>query len=118
LARLDQIGNVIITLLGISNDAGLADITQPRTAQKACERLFRTANFRTLTLLADVGGTRGQALNHGHQAARRTERLNPRRQKARLRQGVHQQLLEVLSTTLLHARRDFFGEKFEEELGH
>ena len=56
---------------------------------------------------------------HGErEAARRGEGLRAFIDEPGLDQTVGDELLQILRRARLHARGDFFGEKFEQKIGH
>ena len=81
-------------------------------------RGYRRADARALLFFAGVGRTGRQAGDGQRQAARRDEGLGPLIDQPGIDQRVGHGLLQILGGATLHARRDFFGEEFEEKFRH
>ena len=69
-------------------------------------------------LLAHIGLPRRHAVHGKRQPPRRHERLGAVIDEPGVDQPVGDELSQILRRPRLHARRDFFGEKFEQEVGH
>ena len=110
-------GDVEIALL-VGLHLGLADRGQARRAQEAGNRLFRRADSRALFLFLEVRLLRRHAMHGQRQAARRGERLGALVRQPGRDQPVGDHLAQVVGRARLHARRDFFGQKFEQKVGH
>jgi hypothetical protein len=91
---------------------------QAGLAQEAVQRLFRGVGAGALELLLAVRRGGGQTLDHEGQAARAGEGGEGVIRQAGGLEAVGGHPLEIARGAGLHARGDFFGEEFEEELGH
>jgi hypothetical protein len=91
---------------------------QAGLAQEAFQRLFRGRGARALDLFLAVGRGGGQAVDDQGQAARPGVGRQGVPGQAGGLQPVGDHALQVARGALLHAGGDFFGEDFEEELGH
>ncbi len=91
---------------------------QADLAQEAFQRLRRRAIARPLDLFADRGRFGGQAVDDQGQAARADIALDALEGQARGRQLAAHQAFEILRRRKLHAGGDFFGEQFNQQLGH
>ena len=80
--------------------------------------LLRRADARALLLLAHVGLAHRHAVHRERQPPRRHERLGALIDEPGLDQPVGDRLAQILRRPRLHARRDFLGEQFEQEIGH
>ena len=114
---LDQ-SDIELALLRVGLDARVLDALEPRALQKALYRRFRRADPRALALLAQVRLGGGQAHDMQRQAPRRDEALRAFIKQVALDQRIGDEALEILRRLPLHAGGDFFGEKFEEKVGH
>ena len=110
--------DVELALLRIGLDLRLLDRGQPGALQEALDRRLGRADARAFALLAHVLPLHGQARDVQRQPARRRKGLGALIEEAALDQRVGDELLQVLRRAALHAGRDFFGEEFEEEIGH
>ena len=91
---------------------------RPARLQKALHGGVGRADARALLLLAHIRLARGQAGDVQRQAARRRERARALISQAALDQRVGDELLQILARPALHAGGNFFGEQFEEKIGH
>ena len=110
-------GDIEVALL-VGLHLGLIDRGQARRAQEAGDRLFGRADLGTFALFLEVGRARRHALHGQRQTARRGEGLGALIDEARRHQPVGDHFLQVIGGARLHARRDFLGEKFEQQIGH
>ncbi len=108
----------VIAALRVVDDLAFVEALQPRRAQEPLDRLFRRAHARTLPLLGRRSGLLRHALRDEGDAARPRERVLGRNGEPRLGQGLGHHASEVFSGARLHPRGDFFGEKFEKQIGH
>ena len=83
-----------------------------RRAQKSLDRFFRRVDARAFLFFASHRAACGQARHRQRQPARPGERLDAFEQQAAIRQRADHQPLQILRRLRLHARGDFFGEKF------
>ncbi len=90
----------------------------PAALRKPLDRAFVRADARALALLLHVGLPRRHALHRQRQPARRRERLGALIDQAGLDQLVGDELAQILGGARLHARGDFLGEEFDQEVGH
>ena len=97
---------------------GLIDGGQPRRLEEAADRAFVGADARALALLLHVGLARRHALHRERQPPRRRERPGAFVDEAGLHQSVGDELAQILGRARLHARGDFLGEEFDQEVGH
>ena len=81
-------------------------------------RLLGRADARTLLLFLEVGLARRHALHGERQPPRRREGLGALIDEAGIDQPVGDELLQVLRRARLHAGGNFFGEQFEQKVGH
>ena len=84
-------------------------------AQKALQRRVGRAEARAAFFLTRGLGAGGH-LAHGRDAAGAEERAG--RCRHQRRQRLQQQPTKILGSAGLHARGDFLGEKFDQQLGH
>ncbi len=110
-------GDVEVALL-VGLHLGLIDRREPRGAEEAGDRLLRRADLRTLALLLHVRLLHRHAVHGQRQPPRRHEGPGALIDEAGGDQAVGDHLLEVVGRARLHARRDFFGEQFEQKVGH
>ena len=83
------------------------------------DRRLGRADARPLAFLAHVLALHaGRPTHVERQPPRRREGLGALIDEAALHQRIGDQLLQILRRPPLHAGRDFFGEEFEEEIGH
>ena len=116
-ARLFDHRDVEIALL-VGLYLGFADRLQARRLQKAGDRVLRRADARAFFLFLDVGLARRDAVHRERKPARRDERLGALVDETGLDQPVGDQLAQILGRARLHACGDFFGQKFEQQVGH
>ena len=76
------------------------------------------ADARAFLLFLDVGRTFRQPVDHGGEPAWRGEGPDLGEIETGGFQLVAEQARQVFARTGLHARRDFLGEQFEQELSH
>ena len=81
-------------------------------------RLFGRADARAFLLVLDVGLAHRHALHRERDPPRRRERLGALVDETGRDQLVGDELSQILRRPRLHARRDFLGEEFEQEIGH
>ncbi|MNI25118.1 hypothetical protein D3C73_787570 [compost metagenome] len=93
-------------------------LRQAGLAQEAFQRLRGGRGFRALQLFIAVGRGGGQAVDDQRQAARPGIGGQRVPGQARGLQAVGGHALQVARGAGLHAGGDFFGEDFEEKLGH
>ncbi len=91
---------------------------QARRAQEALDRGVGRVDLGAFAFFRDVGLLRGEAFDHEREPARRRERARAFVQEAAVGEAADDQAFEIARGLRLHARGDFFGEDFEEELGH
>ncbi len=80
--------------------------------------LLRRADARAFLLLAQIGLAHRHAVHGKRKPPRRHEGLSAFVDEPRLDQPVGNGFAQILRRPRLHPRRDFFGEQFEEEIGH
>ena len=95
-----------------------ADRCQPRGLEKARDRILRRADARALLLFAHVGLAVRHAVHRKRQPPRRHERLGAFVDETGIDQAVGNGFAQILRRPRLHARRNFFGEKFEQKIRH
>ena len=93
-------------------NGGLRKIGEPRTFQKAINRLLRRANARAFLFFLHVGLMRGKADNMQRQTTRRGKGLRSLIEATALDQRIGNKRLQILRRTTLHAGGNFFGEEF------
>ncbi len=96
----------------------LVDRGEARALQEALDGALGRADARPLALLARVGLAGRQADDMQRQPARRRETLGALVGQAALDQRVGDEPLQVGRGLGLHAGGDFFGEQFEQKVGH
>ncbi len=94
------------------------DRLQPRGFEKAGNGIVRRADARALLLLAQIRLPRRHAVHGERQPPRRHERLGAFINQAGADQPVGHAFKQILRRPRLHARGDFLGEQFEQEVGH
>ena len=114
---LDQ-RDIEIALLGIALDLCLIDRGKPGGLEKARDRRVRPADARSPALFLQVGLPRRNAVHRQRQPPRRRERL-----RAFIDQPLGDELVgdhaaQIVGRLRLHPRGNFFGEKFEQKIGH
>ena len=97
---------------------GFIDRLQPGGFQEAGDGAFRRADARAFLLFLDVGLLCRHAVHGQRQPARRGEGLGAFVDQPRRHQPVGDRFTQVLGRARLHACRDFFGEQFEQKIGH
>ena len=91
---------------------------QTSTAQKAFDGFLGCVGFRAFAFF-NLSWAGGQHIAKcQRQAARRGENGGGTIGQASLNQTIGHQLLQVFARTFLHPRRDFFGEKFNQQIWH
>ena len=78
----------------------------------------RRADARAFLFFLDVGLARRHAMHRQRQPARRGEGLGALVDEAGRHQPVGDDLLQILGGARLHARGDFLGQEFKQEVGH
>ena len=116
-ARLLDHRDIEVALL-VGLHFGLGDRFQPGGFQKSGDRLLRRADARAFFLLAQIGLAHRHAVHGERQPPRRHERLGAFIDEPGRDQPVGDELPQILRRPRLHARRDFLGEQFEQEIGH
>ena len=115
-ARLFDHGKVGLTLLVV---ADFQRVTRhPSPTQKALNRLLRRADFWALTLFAHRFALGRQILNRQRQSTRCGKRSRRLIGQTCFDQTVSHQLLQISRRFALHPRRNFLGEKFNQEIRH
>ena len=117
-ARLLHDGNIEVALLGVLLDFRFIDGFQPGALEEARDRAFRRADARAFLFLAHIRLPGRNAVHGEREPARRGEGFGALIDKPRLDQTVGDELPQILRGARLHARGDFFGEKFEQKIGH
>ncbi len=97
---------------------GLLDRREPRRLEEALDRAFVRADARALALLLHVRLVRRHALHREREPPRRRECLGALIDEAGRDQLVGDELAQILGGARLHARGDFLGEQFDQEVGH
>ncbi len=97
---------------------GLIDRGQARRAQETGDGLLGRADLRALALFLQVGLARRHAVHRQRQAARRHKGLGALIGEAGRHQPVGDHFPQIVGRARLHARGDFLGEQFEQEIGH
>jgi hypothetical protein len=110
--------HVELALLRIALDRGLIEGGEACALQEALHGGLRRADAGALALLAHVLAADRQARDVKRQAPRRRKGLRALIEEAALDQRIRDELFQVLRGAPLHARGDFFGEEFEEKIGH
>ena len=116
-ARLLDHRDIEVALL-VGLHLGFADRFQPGGFEKAGDGVLRRADARALLLLAHIGLPRRHAVHGKRQPPRRHERLGALIDEPGIDQPVGDGFAQILRRPRLHARRDFFGEQFEQKIGH
>ena len=91
---------------------------KPGALRKPAIAFSRRADARALALLLHVGLARRNALHRERQPPRRRERLGALVGEAGRDQPVGDELPQILRRPRLHARGNFLGEEFEQQIGH
>ena len=104
--------------LRIALDLRFIERFQASGFQEALHGSIRRADLRPLALLLEVRLTRGNAVHGERETARRHECFRAFIDKAFSDQLVGDHLAQVVRRLRLHARGNFFGEQFEEKIGH
>ncbi len=117
-ARLGNMGDVEIALLGIAVDMRFIDRGQAGGAQKTLDRLFRRLGARALAFLMHVLRARRQAPQVEHQPARRPVFARRLIGQSGFDQTVSDQFFEVAGSLALHARGNFLAAKLKKQVGH
>ncbi len=110
-------GDVEVALL-VGLHLGLSDRGQACRAQEAGDGLLRRPHFRTFTLFLQVRLLHRHAVHGQRQPARRRKGLGALVDEPGRHQPVGDHLAQVVGGARLHARGDFFGKQFEQEIGH
>ena len=116
-ARLLDDGDVEIALL-VRLDLRLGDRGEPGRLEEAVDGAARRTNTRSLPLLPPVRRARRQTVHGERQAPRRHEGLGALIDQPSLDQRIGNELAQILRRLPLHAGGNFFGEEFEEKVGH
>ena len=116
-ARLLDHRDIEIALL-VGLHLGFIDRLQPRGFEKAGDGVVRRADPRALLLLAQIRLPRRHAVHRERQPPRRHERLGALIDQPGADQPVGHRFAQILRRPRLHARGDFLGEQFEQEVGH
>ena len=117
-ARLFHDGDIEVAFLGVLLDFRLIDGFQSGALEEARDRAFRRADARAFLFLAHIRLLGRNAVHGEREPARRGEGLRAFIDEPGLDQPVGDELLQILRRARLHARGDFFGEKFEQKIGH
>ncbi len=123
---LDHLGDDLRRRAALAMDVGEPDAVllhqllagQAGGTQEPFHRLVGGPDPGALAVLVPVALGRGQPLGHQGQAARAAEGLHGLRDQALAGQVFARQALEVARGLGLHARGNFFGEQFDQQLGH
>ena len=115
-ALLGDLGEIDLALFLVADLQRVAADTG--TAQKALDRLFRRIGARALAFLGGGGGCGEQALHGQRQAARRGKRGGACVGQPGLYQPVGHARAQVVRRARLHARGNFFGKKFDQQIRH
>jgi hypothetical protein len=91
---------------------------QPGRAQEPIERLLRGADLGALAVLAQGRAFGGKPLDRQHQPPGRGKGAGMGIGQTALDQTVGDQLAQILGGAALHARGDFLGEEFDQDIGH
>ena len=91
---------------------------EARGAQEALHRSLGRGDGRALAFLAERRAFGRQPIQHQHQTARGRKRLRMAIGQTGLDQTVGDHLAQGVAGEALHARRDFFREKFDQQFGH
>ena len=118
LPLLLDYGDVEFALLRVLLDLGLRDVAEPRALEKSLHGRVRRADARALALLARVASLHRQPDDGEREPPRRRERFRALIDEPAIDQRVGDERFQVLGRAPLHARRDFFGEEFEQEVRH
>ena len=110
--------DVEIALLRIALDLRLVERGKAGGFEKARDRGIRPADARAPALFLQVGLARGNAVHRQRQPPRRRERLGALIDQALGDQLVGDHAAQIVGRLRLHARGNFFGEKFEQKIGH
>ena len=94
------------------------DRLEPGGAQEALDGIVRRADARALLLLLHVGLLDRQAVHREREAPRGDEGLGALVEEPGIDQPVGDELAQILGRARLHARGDFLGEQFEQQVGH
>ncbi len=105
-------------LLGVLFDPCVLDAREAGALEEALDRALRRADARPLALLAPVRLRLRQADDMQREPARRCEALRALIGHVGVDERAGDQPLQVVRRLALHARRDFFAEEFEEQVGH
>ena len=96
----------------------LLDRGQSRRFEKAFDRLRRRAHAWPAPFFAHARPRARQARHRQRQTPRRDEGLDACGREARLVEGGLYQALQLARCDGLHARRDFLGQQFQQQIGH
>ena len=116
--RAQDVGDVEAALLGVLHHPRLVEGGDTGGFQEALYRALGAADAGALALLAHVRRAHRQTIGHQHQPPGAREAAHRLRQHARGSKRVHDEPLQVGLGTGLHPGGDFFGEDFEQQLGH
>ena len=99
-------------------DLGFVERLQPGGFQKALHGGVGAADARALALFLQVRLPRGNAVHRQRQPPRRRERLGAFIDQAFGDELVGHHAAQIVGRLRLHARGNFFGEQFEQKIGH
>ena len=111
-------GDIELALLAVALDLGLIERGEACAFQEPCNRGLRCADARPLALLARIGLRSRQARDMQRKPARRRKARGALIKQALGDERIGHELAQILRRLRLHARGDFFGEQFEEKVGH
>ena len=97
---------------------GLLDRLQAGRLEKAGDGALRRADARAFLFFLAVGLAHRHAVHRKREPARRGEGLGALVDEAGRHQTVGDDLFQILGGARLHARRDFLGQEFKQEVGH
>src|SRR5205814_7112088 len=117
-ARLFDQRHVKVALFGVTLDFGLVERGKTGAFEKTRDRRIRAADARPLALFLQVGLPGGNDVNRQREPPRRRECLCSLVDETLGDEFVGDHAAQIVRRLCLHARRNFFGEKFEKEIGH
>ena len=110
--------DIEIALLGIALDFCLIERGKTGGFEKARDRRVRPADPRSPALFLQIRLARGNAVHRQRQPPRRRERLGALIDQPLGDQPVGDHAAQIVGRLRLHPRGNFFGEKFEQKIGH
>ena len=113
-----DVRDVKLPLLAVALDFRVLDAREARAFQKALNGGVGRADAGAFLLFDAILLLGGHADDMQRQAARRGEGLRAFVEQIGFGERAGHEALKILRRLALHARGDFFGEEFEQEIGH